>query len=323
MKDKIKKTIEKYNMINVNDKVLVGVSGGPDSMSLLNVLYKLGYNVEVAHVNHGLRKEADTETKYVEEYCKNIGVPCHILRLDINKMAKEQKIGTEELGRIERYKFFESIEHDVIATAHNANDNAETVLLNLMRGSGTSGLKGIEAIRKDERTGSTYIRPLIECTRKEILEYCKEEKLDPKFDKSNEDNTYTRNKVRNELIPFIEKEFNPNIIETINRFSKIIDSENTYIEKQVEEAYNHCIDKKINDQIILSLKKFNNLDTVIQKRLVLYTIIKLQGTAKDISNIHVEDIVKLCNNNIGNKKLSPKKTLEIYVNRGKIYFKNI
>ena len=122
-----------------------------------------------------------------------------------------QKIGTEEAGRKLRYSFFEEVAQKTnankIVTAHNANDNSETVLMNLIRGTGTSGLKGIEAKRDNK-----YIRPLIECTRKEIEEYCEQNKLEPKQDKSNSENIYTRNKIRNILIPLIENEFNPNII---------------------------------------------------------------------------------------------------------------
>ena len=244
LEEKVLDTIKKYNLIKENDTIVIGVSGGPDSMTLLNVLYSLKevlkINIVVAHINHMLRKEADSETEYVQKFCENINIECFVKRADINNISKQKKVSTELAGREERYNFFEYVAKKVgatkIATAHTANDNAETVLMNLMGGSSTSGLKGIEAIR-DER----YIRPIIECTRTEIENYCEEKKLNPKYDKSNEENVYTRNKIRNKLIPYIQKEFNPNIIETINRLSKIVSKDEEFFHKIVEKEYSNII----------------------------------------------------------------------------------
>jgi len=234
LEEKVLNTIKKYELIENGNNIVIGVSGGPDSMALLNILIslkkdkKLNYEIVVAHINHQIRPEAEAETKYVEDFCKSNGVKCFVKREKVEQLAKKQKIGTEEAGRKLRYSFFEEVAKTVnaskIATAHNANDNAETVLMNLIRGSGTSGLKGIEAKRENK-----YIRPLIECTRKEIEEYCNEKKLEPKQDKSNKENIYTRNKVRNILLPLIENEFNPNIVNSLNRMSKIVKEENEYL----------------------------------------------------------------------------------------------
>ena len=234
LEEKVLNTIKKYELIENGDNIVIGVSGGPDSMALLNLFInlkknrKISCNITVAHINHGIRKEAEDETKYVENFCKQHEIECFIKREKVEELAKEQKIGTEEAGRKLRYNFFDEVSSKVnatkIATAHNANDNSETVLMNLIRGTGTSGLKGIEAKRDNK-----YIRPLIETTRKEIEEYCEENKLEPKQDKSNNENIYTRNKIRNILLPLIEKEFNPNIINSLNRMSQIVKEENEYI----------------------------------------------------------------------------------------------
>lgn len=234
LEEKVLNTIKKYELIENGNNIVIGVSGGPDSMALLNILIslkkdkKLNYEIVVAHINHQIRPEAEAETKYVEDFCKSKGVKCFIKREKVEQLAKKQKIGTEEAGRKLRYSFFEEVAKTVnaskIATAHNANDNAETVLMNLIRGSGTSGLKGIEAKRENK-----YIRPLIECTRKEIEKYCNENNLEPKQDKSNKENIYTRNKIRNILLPLIENEFNPNIVNSLNRMSKIVKEENEYL----------------------------------------------------------------------------------------------
>ena len=358
LEEKVLKTIQRYNMLEDGDKVVIGVSGGPDSMTLLNILNdlkeKLNINLYVAHINHMIREEADEETEYVKEFCAKINVEFFFKKVKVEEIAKEQKIGTEEAGRNIRYEFFEEVAKKVganrIATAHNSNDNAETVLMNIIRGTSVSGLKGIEKVR-DGR----LIRPIIECSRDEIEEYCKEKRLNPKYDKSNSENIYTRNKIRNMLIPFIKQEFNSNIIEGINRLSQIATEEEQFINTIVEKEYkrllinaNNFIDKSISENhvnreigkqsnllkntkkadsilnnnqntVILDLKEFNKLDGVIKSKLILYTISKVYGSTNGIEKIHIDDIVKLCNNNIGNKYLTPKAGIKIYVRKGKIY----
>lgn len=333
LQEKVENAIKKYELIKNGDNIVIGVSGGPDSMALLNALIKIkgrnkdiNFNIVVAHINHMIREIADDETKYVEKFCTRNNIQCYIKRENVIEKAKREKIGTEEAGRKLRYEFFEEVlnktNSNKVATAHTANDRAETVLMNIMRGSGTSGLKGIEESRDNK-----YIRPLIDCTRQEVEEYCIEEKLEPKYDESNKENIYTRNKVRNLLIPYIEKEFNPNIIETLNRLSKLATIENKYLEAQTEKAYKEIylgkqeIDGK--KEIILDLKKFNNLELVIKNRIILYTINKIVGSAQNIERIHIEDIIKLCANNIGNKFLTPNKSIKILVNKQKIFFKKL
>ena len=340
LENEVLNTIKKYNMINKEDKIVIGVSGGPDSITLLNILNKikekLNIKIYVAHINHMIRKEADEETEYVKEFCKKIHVEFFYKKIDVEEEAKKLKIGTEEAGRNIRYAFFEEVtkktEANKIATAHNSNDNAETVLMNIIRGTSVSGLKGIEKVRDGK-----YIRPLIECSRQEIEEYCEINNLQPKYDQSNNENIYTRNKIRNLLIPYLQKEFNPSIVDGINRLSSIAAEEEQFINKIVENEYNKLLitadkkDKTVNDdqakemckekkQIILDLKGFNKLDKVIKSRLILYTISKAYGTSAGIEKIHIDDIIKLCNNNIGNKFLTPKKGIKVYVKKGKIFF---
>ena len=349
---KVLDTIKKFNMITSGDKVVIGVSGGPDSITLLNILNKfkeyLNINIFVAHINHKIRVEADEETEYVHNFCNNIGVECYIKEVKVEEEAKKLKIGTEEAGRNIRYEFFEEVAKKVgankIATAHNSNDNAETVLMNIIRGSSVSGLKGIEKIRDGK-----FIRPIIECERSMIENYCNELKLNPRYDKSNNENVYTRNKIRNLLIPYLQKEFNPNIVEGINRLSSLASEEEQFINKIVEKEYKNLLlnvdsnnlnknkgtNKKVsyeneslelNDQsnnqktIILDLKGFNKLDKVIKSRLILYTISKAYGRVTGIEKVHIEDIIKLCSNNIGNKYFTPKKGIKIFVKKGKIFF---
>ena len=331
LEEKILNTITKYKMIESGDSIVIGVSGGPDSMCLLQALIqikekkKLNYKIYVAHINHGLRKEADGETKYVQDFCAKNNIECFVKKENVEKIAKEQKIGTEEAGRKLRYSFFEEIKNKTksnkIAIAHNLNDKVETILMNIIRGTGTNGLTGIEPIRNN-----LYIRPLIEIERKEIEKYCEENKLEPKIDKTNFENIYTRNKVRNLLIPYIKKEFNPNIVDAIDKLSKISTEEQNYLNKLVNNIYsNLLLEENINkeakhNQIILDLKKFNTQDLVIKRKIILYTIRKVYGNTNNIAKIHIDDIVKMCEKNIGNKYLTPHKNIKVYVKKGKIFF---
>lgn len=324
MEEKILEIIKRYNLIENGDKIVVGVSGGPDSITLLNVLKNIKekeiikFNLVVCHINHMIREEAISDEKYVEEYCKKNNIEFFAKRIKVEEMAEKEKIGTEEAGRKARYEFFNEILNKTnankIATAHTANDNAETVLMNIIRGSGTLGLKGIEA--KNEK----LIRPLIECKRSEIEKYCKDENLNPRIDKTNFENIYTRNKVRNMLIPYIENNFNPNIIEAINRLSDLSKQENNFLEKLTKEAYKKILVEQKKNEIILDLNSFNSQEIVIKNRLVLYTINILFGTRSGIEKKHIEDIIKLCSNNIGNKFLIPNKKVKILVKNKKIFF---
>lgn len=324
MKEKVLETIKKYNLIENGDKIVIGVSGGPDSITLLNVLLEIkkeniiDFNVVVCHINHMIREEAVLDEEYVLEFCKKYNIECFVKRVDIEKISEQERIGTEEAGRIARYEFFNEIlektSSNKIATAHTANDNAETVLMNIIRGSGTAGLKGIDSKRDN------LIRPLINISREEIEEYCEINKLNPRIDKTNFENIYTRNKVRNMLIPYIKKNFNPNIIESINRLSNLSKQENEYLEKETEKIYKSILIDAKNDEIILDLKLFNLQETVIKNRLVLYTINILFGTRSGIEKKHIEDIIKLCSNNIGNKFLIPNKKVKILVKNKKIFF---
>lgn len=294
----------------------------------------IDFNIYVAHINHMIREEASDDEKYVQEYCIKNEIQFFSKKIDIISESKKDKRSTEETGRKARYDFFEEIllktKSNKIATAHTANDNAETVLMNIIRGSGTSGLKGIQPIRN-----SKFIRPLIETTRLQIEEYCEQNNLNPRIDKTNKENIYTRNKIRNLLIPYIQKEFNPNIINTLNRLSQISSQENQYLEEVVEDEYKRIVIREnliINNiseeynlfdnhkYIEINLKQFNSLKMVIKSRIILYTINKLLGNCQGIELIHIKDIIKLCDNNIGNKFLVPNKKIKIIVKNKKIFF---
>lgn len=325
MKQKVLNTIKKYNLIKDGDQVVVGVSGGPDSISLLDILNKLknekklNFEIICVHINHQIREEANDDELFVQNYCKKNQIKFYCKRIDVIKYANNNKIGLEEAGRILRYDFFEVImqkeKANKIAIAHNKNDKAETIIMNIIRGTGISGLKGIEPIREGK-----YIRPLIECARDEIEEYCIQNNLNPRIDKTNFENDCTRNKVRNIVLPYIKKEFNYNIIETMNRLSEVATETEDYLNNKTEQKYNQIKIEEKNNLIILNLKEFNKCDILIRKRLIIYTIAKALGNTQNIEKINIEDIIKLCEKNIGNKYLMPNKNIKVLVNKGKIFF---
>ena len=325
MEQKVLDTIKKYNLIEDGDRVVVGVSGGPDSISLLNILNNfqknkiLKFEIIVAHVNHQIRKEANDDEEYVRVYCEENEIKFYAKRIDVIKYANNNKIGLEEAGRILRYEFFDEVlqkeNANKIAIAHNKNDKAETIIMNILRGSGISGLKGIEPIRNNK-----YIRPIIECERSEIEKYAKENKLNPRIDKTNFENDCTRNKIRNIVLPYIREQFNPNIVETMNRLSNLANETDEYIQKQVLETFKEIKIEEKTKNIVLDLKKFNSKDILIRKRLLIYTISKVLGNSQNIEMVNIEDVIKMCEKNIGNKYLMPNKNIKILVNKGKIFF---
>lgn len=337
IREKVLKTIKKYNLIESGDKIVLGVSGGPDSISMLVILNelktKLNFDIVVAHINHGLRENAKLDEKYVKKFCEKNKIECFVLNVNVKEVAKAQKIGLEEAGRIVRYNFFDETLKKVgakkIGIAHNKNDNLETMIMNVLRGSGTNGLRGIEPKIKN------YIRPLIEVSRDEIEEFCEIEKLNPRIDESNFENGFTRNKIRNIVVPFIKEEFNPNIVESFWRLAEITREQEDYLNLVTSSEYTKVLIEEQNlsnfddnkseynnekeATIILNLKEFNNKPKVIQKRIILLAINKVFGSIKGIEKIHLDDIIKLCNRNIGNKYLTPNKNLIIVIKNKQIH----
>ena len=325
MIEQVIKTIKKYNLIKQNDKIVCAVSGGPDSICMLDILRrikeenKINFDIIVCHINHMIRVEATADEQYVENYCKKYQIPFFAKRVDVKKIAESNKQGTEEAGRKVRYDFFEEIfqkeNATKIAIAHNKNDKIETIIMNVFRGSGISGLRGIEPIRD-----SIFIRPLIETERTDIEKYCEENRLNPRIDKTNFINDVTRNKIRNIVIPYIKNEFNPNFINTLDRLSNVITEEDEYMKKRTIEVYTKIKIQEKEGYIVLDLKEFNKQEEVIRKRLIIYTIAQTIGSAQNIEKVNIEDIIKLCSNNIGNKYLTPNKNIKISVGKGQVIF---
>lgn len=321
VEEKFLNAIKKNNLIKTNDVIVVGVSGGPDSITLLTCLDKykdkFQYKLVVAHVNHLIREDSTDDEQFVEKLCKKLSIPCEVKRANVAEIAKEEKRGEEEVGRKIRYDFFDEVakkyDANKIAIAHNMNDNAETVLLNLIRGSGLSGLEGIQP-----QEYGKYIRPLIECSRDEIENYCEENELQPRIDSTNSEDIYKRNEIRHKVLPLL-KEFNPNIVETLSRTSKIVKENNDFVTQESAKTFT-MIAKKEKNTVSFELKEFNKLENSIRTNLIIYTINDLAGTVKDISKVNIDDVIELANNNVGNKYIFIKKNIKVSTNKGLLSF---
>ena len=232
--EKIKETVLLYEMISEGETVCVGLSGGADSVSLLTALKRLGgelgFGVRAVHINHGLRgEESERDMRFCEQLCGELGIALEVRRLDL-AAAKEKHESLEECARKARYEaFFEVVGGDKLATAHNLNDNAETVLLNLMRGTGLKGLCGIPPKR------GNIIRPLIRRSRAEVEEYCRVKGLSYVTDSTNLSDDYTRNKVRHRIIPEMLK-INPALPDVISRMTELLREDSDYLEDLAASA---------------------------------------------------------------------------------------
>ncbi len=258
----IENTIKKYDMLSSGDKVLVAVSGGADSMLLLNFLIsvrdKYGITLAAAHVEHGIRGEDSVkDAEFVEDFCRSHNVEFHLLSINAPEEAKEYKMGVEEYSRKRRYEFFNSIECDKITTAHNLTDNVETALFRLARGSGLKGMCGIPPVR------DKIIRPLIDVSSAEIREYCNKHNISYRTDATNFDNDYSRNYIRNEIIPSFA-EISGDFINNAAAFISDAREDMTFIEKSAEKAYLKCCDNGR-----LRKSDIKELDISVAKRVVL------------------------------------------------------
>jgi len=296
MVEKVLADIKDKNLIDKGDTIIVGLSGGPDSVCLLHVLKSIEESMNImivaVHVNHMLRgQDSFEDEEYVKNLCKKLNIKLKIEQIDLQNIAKKKKLSIEEAGRDERYRIFEKTAKDLnankIAVAHNKNDQAETILMNIIRGAGLSGLKGMDIKR------GKIIRPLLHIDRLEIEEYCNKYKLEPRTDKTNLESIYTRNKIRLDLIPYINEQFNIDIISKLTKMSEIIKNENDFIEYYTEKLYNKALVKKSDGQIVLNIKIFNSYHKGAKGRILRKAIKETIGFIKGIESVHIDDIIKL------------------------------
>lgn len=276
---KVKRFIRDNQMVKAGDCVIIGVSGGPDSMVLLHIMKELrdslDINIVVAHLNHKIRAEAGAEEEYVREICRHWGVPFYVRREDMLEMARRHKKTVEEAGRDARYQFFNKLLADLsadrIATAHHRDDVAETVLLHLVRGSGIKGLRGIMPVN------GSIIRPLMVVDRKEILTYADNNSIKYCTDNSNNDTGYLRNRIRLNLIPLLQEQFNPRISESLNQLAVIAREENQVMEQLDYNTWQQIVIEQKDHLISLDCRALDLLLPGLQRRLIIHALTELAG----------------------------------------------
>ncbi len=317
--DEILDFIKEHKLVKRGDVVGVGVSGGVDSMCLLHYLnsVKEQLDIEVVgiHINHGIREESFDEAKFVLEKCKEMGVRVYKFTIDSNKIAKEKKLSLETAAREGRYGVFDALVKkdivDKIALAHHMSDQAETILMHLFRGAGVKGAKGMEPIRD-----GIYIRPMLNVSKKEILEYASMNNIEYVEDNSNNDNTYNRNYMRNVVMKDILKRW-PNAIEAINSFSRTVCEDDDYIDSNLD-LNSLIVDNKV-VQLPCSVFK---LHSAIYSRLV-FKAFSLINVKKDIERKHIEMIKDLALNLENGKKIKLPLDVTVRKEYGFLTFENV
>lgn len=283
MNNKVLKTVKKYNMLSKGDRVLIGVSGGADSIALLeffvSVKEKYDLDICVAHIEHGIRGEDSVnDAEFVENYCKKLGVNFYLKTIDAPNLAKKAKMGVEEYSRMARYDFFNTIECDKIATAHNLTDNIETLLFRLARGTGLKGACSIPAVR------GKIIRPFIEVSSGEIRKWCNDNNIPYRVDCTNSDSAYSRNLIRLEILPLFEK-LNANYQDNIENFISDVNEDYAFIDNYVKSIYPKIV--KNNE---IDLQKLNELDLSIKKRIL---IMFFDENGYSLNRIHLQSVIDI------------------------------
>ena len=303
MLTKVKNYAEKYQMFSSEDCIIAGISGGADSVCLLLVLLELqkeiGFGIVAVHVNHGLRgKEADADEAFVKRLCVERGVPLEIYHKDVARVAKERKQSTEEAGREVRREFFEQarIKHGgtKIALAHHQNDNAETFLFRLARGTGLKGLGGMAPVKEQ------FVRPLLCVDRGEIESYLREHHIAYCTDVSNESDEYARNRIRNHVIPFMQTELNAKTICHMNETMEQMRLIQDYLEQQAESCLTQCVSQNECGYLVVE-DQYRELPEVLKPLLLKRVLVMICKKEKDIESVHLRNVKELFDKQTGRR----------------------
>lgn len=303
MLKKIKEYVEKWQMLEKEDRVIVGVSGGADSICLLLVLSQLqqnfGFELMAVHVNHGLRgAEADSDEAFVKEFCEKRNIPCECYFADVASIAKNRKQSTEEAGREVRREFFhqafQRYHGSKIALAHHQDDSAETFLFHVSRGTGLKGLGGIAPVN------GNVIRPLLCVRRKEIEAYLEEQHVSYCTDMSNQSDVYTRNRIRNHVIPYLEEEVNPKVVEHMNETMEQLRHVQAFLEQQVQELWETCV-TQTEEGLIVKKEQFESAPNILQSMLLKKVLVSVCDRERDLEAVHLSQVQELFSKQNGRK----------------------
>ena len=296
--------ILRHAMIENGETVIVAVSGGVDSLALLYGLHtlrsQLNCQLHVAHLNHCLRSDADVDAAFVQQHATNLELPYTIQRADVPLLMKQWKLSVEASARKARYQFYEDvctqIQATKVALGHHQDDTAETVLMNLIRGSGTTGLKGIAPVRDVK-----FIRPLTGFTRQQIEAFLTSMELVPQQDSTNTDTRYLRNRIRHELIPVLESDYNPNIKVGLSRTADVLGAESEYLDTVTQEAFEACRIRDLTEvetpvksgSVVLDSAKFQQYHIAVQRRILRQSFSEVLGYTGDLYFAHCEAMLNL------------------------------
>ncbi len=297
MEIQVWKTIRKYKMLSPGERVLVGVSGGADSTALLLCLNRLapelGISIAVAHLNHRIRgNEGDEDQDFVRRMSFDRKLPFVSDIIEVKKQAAETKENLEQLARRARYGFLRkaatSLDAQKIAVGHTQNDQAETVLIRFLRGSGIQGLSAIHPV-----LGGMIVRPLLECTRSEIMDYLKEQGASCREDSTNKDLSHTRNRIRHELLPRLEEDFNPRLVRTLGRMAQLASETWLFMESEAQTAF-EAIHQKEKGGISLPVHNLSALHPALQKQILRFALKSWLGSLTGIASQQIDSLLSLC-----------------------------
>ncbi len=312
---KVQKQIREQNMIEPKDRIIVGLSGGADSVCLFLVLCTLRdemqFSVETVHVEHGIRgEESRQDAFFAETLSRQWNVPHRTIAISVPEYASEHGLGFEEAARILRYEIFEQVAKErnaKIALAHHMEDNAETILFQLARGSSLTGLCGMRPVRKSE-SGTIYIRPLLSLHRNEIESYLDVQKQAYCTDCTNMENEYSRNYLRNVILPEF-RNINLQTVAHINETAERLNEVRGFLEEEVERHWNEAA--IVGDGIFLDLEKLNRLHIAVQREIYYKAIARMAGGKKDISSVHVEQLMALSKKQSGKEVTLPNDVIAV------------
>lgn len=289
--------INKNTMVTAGEAVVVGVSGGPDSVALLHILYRLRENLNirliVAHLNHEFRgAEADADAHFVSELAERMQLEAFIESRDVPAYSEEYGVSAQVAAREVRYSFFSEVAVKTgasrVALGHHADDQAETILLHIIRGTGSGGLKGMLPVRDD-----FFIRPLLNVRRRDIEIYCRHYGLAVRHDSSNIRPKYLRNKVRLELFPLLEKNYNPNLVDTLNRLGEICRDEDEYLEREASAIYYQTRLSSAGDTVALDRVQLLRCPKAILRRIIRRAWSEICGDKDDLSFAHIDHVMEI------------------------------
>ena len=321
--------IETHGMLSQGDRVLAAVSGGPDSMTLARVLLALapayGLTLGLAHVNHGLRgEESFRDARFVKAFSNAFSLPFFETALDVGKLAKTKRISIEEAGRNARYDFLSQTAREQgfsrIATGHTWDDNAEAIFMNLLRGTGLTGLKGIPPVRQNP-VGAPLIRPLIQTPRNRIMAFLEETGQAFVQDSTNQDTAFLRNRVRLELFPFLEARFNPEIKQGLNRLGRIARMEDDYLSQAAKTALEQMTAEETSHLMGLALSELTRLHPALAARVVRQAIGRIKKNLRRITLHHIEDILVFSRSSEPGKSLDLPGQIRVYKTHDLLYIK--